>query len=459
MRNPKLNSSVIGYFRCPDRYVRFVPKETACQTRGYFQFGQGTVCYGGYYKGQAVFSPVVTLQDALPEVVIRDGTVYLPFDPSEIAANLRSEAYVEDGSNHIVSSAWAGFYYFIRPVLSIAARKHLQGLYLKNRKNLSFPHWPIDCSVESLHAQLLRLSLKANGVDRIPFIWFWPNGATSCAIMTHDVETSRGRDACASLMDCDDGFGIKASFQIVPEKRYAVTPEFLDSIRERGFEIAVHDLNHDGKLYEGRETFLKRAGKINSYAKEYRANGFRAGALYRRQLWADVFEFSYDMSVPNVAHLDPQRGGCCTVMPYFLGKLLELPVTTTQDYTLFHILKDYSVDLWKRQIELIMNQHGLIQIIVHPDYIMKKREQRVYEELLRHLVCLREENNIWITVPSEVNRWWRQRAAMRLVEDGNGWRIEGPGSERACIAFASEKEGQLALTPQTGRKEELLSIS
>jgi hypothetical protein len=260
-------------------------------------------------------------------------------------------------------------------------------------------------------------------------------------------------------MDCDDRFGIKASFQIVPEKRYAVTREFLDSIRERGFEIAVHDLNHDGKLYQDRKNFLKRAGKINSYAKEYGAQGFRGGALYRRQLWADVFEFSYDMSVPNVAHLDPQRGGCCTVMPYFLGKLLELPVTTTQDYTLFHILKDYSIDLWKQQIELIMNQHGLIQIIVHPDYIMKKREQRVYEELLRHLVCLRKENNIWITVPSEINRWWRQRAAMTLVEDGNGWRIEGPGSERACIAFASEKEGQLVLTPHTGRKEEVIATS
>ena len=37
--------------------------------------------------------------------------------------------------------------------------------------------------------------------------------------------------------------------------------------------------------------------------------------MYRNQDWYDVFEFSYDMSVPNVAHLDPMRGGCCTVMP------------------------------------------------------------------------------------------------------------------------------------------------
>jgi len=72
--------------------------------------------------------------------------------------------------------------------------------------------------------------------------------------------------------------------------------------------------------------------------------------MYRNQDWYDSFDFSYDMSAPNVAHLDPMRGGCCTVMPYFIGKILELPVTTSQDYTLFHMLNDYSIDLWKQQL-------------------------------------------------------------------------------------------------------------
>ena len=69
-------------------------------------------------------------------------------------------------------------------------------------------------------------------------------------------------------------------------------------------------------------------------------------------------------------------------MPYFIGKILELPVTTTQDYPLFHILRDYSIDLWKRQTELIMEKHGLMSFIVHPDYIMSNRERGTYETLL-----------------------------------------------------------------------------
>ena len=289
------------------------------------------------------------------------------------------------------------------------------------------------------------LSLKAHRAEQIPFIWFWPDGATSCALMTHDVETALGTDLCPMLMDMNDSFGIKASFQVIPEERYHVTTEFLNSIRRRGFEVVVHDLNHDGRLFRDRELFVERAAKINSYGKKFGATGFRAGILYRNQQWYDALDFEYDMSVPNVAHLDPQRGGCCTVMPYFIGDMLELPVTMTQDYTLFNILNDYSTKLWERQIKLIMEKHGLISVVIHPDYITGSREKRIYEALLAKLADLREKKNVWITTPGEVNRWWRQRAEMTIVEENGRLQIEGVASERACIAYASEKDGRLSV--------------
>jgi hypothetical protein len=37
--------------------------------------------------------------------------------------------------------------------------------------------------------------------------------------MTHDLETERGKAFCTELMDIDDSFGIKASFQVVPGGR------------------------------------------------------------------------------------------------------------------------------------------------------------------------------------------------------------------------------------------------
>jgi hypothetical protein len=443
-----MNDCLAQYYRCPQRLIRFAPKGPLCAKSGYFQLGNQTTCYGGYYGHEVAESPVGILRDALRDIEVKNGNVYLPFDPSQVADSLRGETYAGDWRQSEPVPTLARIYYFLRPALPVVARRRLQELYFRNWGKLPFPRWPVDCSVDDLLARLLLLSVQSNDGKRVPFIWFWPQGATACSIMTHDVETQSGRDFCPTLMDIDDLFGIKASFQIIPEQRYRVCSEFLASIRERGFEVVVHDLNHDGRLYGNRQRFLERAAKINAYGKEFQAEGLRAGGLYRKQLWYDALEFSYDMSVPSVAHLDPQRGGCCTVMPYFIGRILELPVTTTQDYTLFHILKDDSIDLWKHQIELIMRKYGLISFIVHPDYILRSRQQSVYKELLSYLIHLREDRDVWVTIPGEVNRWWRQRAEMNLVEDGEGWRIEGPGKERACVAYANEEDGCLVLTFQ-----------
>jgi hypothetical protein len=441
---------ISDYYRCPERYIRLAVKGALSETEGYFRFGTEAVCYGKYCNRRVSDSPEKPLHDALLDTTVADGTTILPFDLAELVENLRCERYADDWRGGRVSSSLARLYYFVRPALPFVARNYLKRFHLKGWENQTFPRWPVDCSVDNVTAQILQLAIQSQASGRVPFIWFWPEGASSCAIMTHDVETESGQGFCSNLMDIDDSFGVKASFQIVPEERYSVSPQFLASIRERGFEVVVHDLNHDGHLYKDRDQFLLRAAKINAYRKKYGTDGFRAAVLYRKQLWYDALQFSYDMSVPNVAHLDPQHGGCCSVMPFFIGNILELPVTTTQDYMLFHILNDYSTSLWKRQIDLIMEKHGLISFIVHPDYIMESRERVVYEELLAHLAELREKRNLWITTPGEVNRWWRQRANMKIVEDGEDLRIEGAGNERARIAYASEQNGRLILTVQPG---------
>jgi len=441
-----VNDCLVEYYRCPDIYVQLNPREPLSERSGYFEFGPGTTCYGRCAGHTPSDSPTEMLPDVLSNAVIDGNAVYLPFDLREVVDNLRCELYPEEVASSTEARMMARAYYLVRPLLPVSIRKHMQRWHLRDWEHLPFPHWPVDRTVDQMFEQTMLLTLRAQSVDEIPFIWFWPEGATSCAIMTHDVETALGVRSCSYLMDMEDAHGIKGSFQIIPENRYEVTDDFLNSIWRRGFEVVVHDLNHDGQLFRDKDRFLERAQKINSYKQRFGASGFRAAVLYRKQLWFDALDFSYDMSVPNVAHLDPQRGGCCTVMPYFVGKILELPVTTTQDYTLFNILNDYSIDLWKKQIDLIMEKHGLISVIVHPDYVGGSQERAVYEALLAHLADLRSQKGIWIATPGEVDRWWRQRAEMKLVEDDSGWHIEGPGSERARIAYANQKDGRISYT-------------
>ena len=355
--------------------------------------------------------------------------------------NLRRERYVQglhSGEKPLAQSELIRkAYYFVREYLPVRIRRYMQRAYLKGWQNLPLPHWPVDFTVDSLHEEFLRMTMVAQGLKRVPFIWFWPEGATSCLILTHDVESEAGLKFCSSLMDIDAAYGFRSSFQVVPENRYQVPESFVDEIRVRGFEFNIHDLNHDGHLFQEKSEFLARARKINEYARRYGALGFRSGAMYRNLDWYEAFEFSYDMSVPNVAHLEPQRGGCCTVMPFFVGKILELPLTAAQDYSLFHVLNAYSLDLWKEQIESIQRRYGLLSFITHPDYLIPRRARMVYESLLEYLRKDVEQNRIWEALPREVDRWWRARAEMALVPDGKGFQIVGPESHRARLAYAT----------------------
>ena len=444
-----MNQTFLDYYRCPESFANFTLTGTLSRDSGFFLFGEDIICYGSSSSGFRAQEVSPDLYDALADVAI-NGAPRLPFDPTEITDNLRRERYLRNshggGGRPPLERAVRHAYYFLRPAMPVAVRKHLQRLRLRGWDKLPFPRWPVDRTVEEIVERLFVLALKAHAVERIPFIWFWPEGAPSCAILTHDVETLPGRNFCSPLMDLDDSVGIKSSFQIVPEGRYPVPTGFLDSIRERGFEINVHDVNHAGNLFANREVFFRHAAKINRYGREFPAAGFRSGALYRNPEWFEALDFSYDMSFPNVAHLDPQRGGCCTVLPFFIGRILELPLTATQDYSLFHILNNYSLDLWIRQIALITEKHGLVSFIVHPDYVIEKRARETYQALLDYLTQLRADGRLWIALPGQVDQWWRERNQMKVVRDGNRWRIEGRGKERARLAFGTLVGEKLAFT-------------
>ena len=439
-----MKSAFLDHYRCPETFATFTLSGELSEDSGYFRFGPDTICFGRSSSGFRAGHATDELYDALTDVALDGAMLQLPFSPSEIVANLRYERYASasnrNGKMLHGESALRKVYYLVRPLLTVSVRKHLQRIRLRDWNEIPFPSWPVDSTVERILEMLLILLLKAHAVDKIPFVWFWPNGFPSCAIMTHDVEALPGRDFCSHLMDLDDAYGIKSSFQIVPEGRYPVSKGFLNTIQGRGFEIDIHDLNHDGHLFSDRERYLRRAERINRYSREYGAAGFRSAALYRNLDWFEALDFSYDMSVPSVGHLEAQRGGCCSAMPFFIGKILELPVTTTQDYSLFHILNHYSIDLWKRQLTLIMEKHGLASFIVHPDYILEHRARDTYKALLAYLSQLRSEGKIWIALPREVDHWWRERSQMRLSRRGNKWEIEGPGKERARVAYASLEE-------------------
>lgn len=300
-----LNRALIDRYKCAESVATFGLAGALSEDTGFFRFGQEAICYGQSASGFRSIHPAESLYDAAQDVKVDGSILKLPFDPAKVIDNLRLERYATNsnhtGSRRIAKKVVRSAYYALRPLMSVAVRKHFQRLYLRGWQKKFFPRWPVDRSVEEILERLLVSSMKAQGINEIPFIWFWPEGAPGCVLMTHDVETTAGRDFCSRLMDINDSFGVKASFQIVPEKRYSVPEEFLADIRERGFEVAVQDLNHDGYLYSDRDEFLRRAKLINQYGKEFRARGFDlpcCTAISTGSLpWISVMKCPFQMSL------------------------------------------------------------------------------------------------------------------------------------------------------------------
>jgi hypothetical protein len=437
-RQSAAQAAFADYYRCADALVRFESSESLSSAAGFFTF-RGQRCYGRVTGVEPQPRALDALPDATGKTRVVDDVAVMPFDLAEVVTNLRQERYSHDpvaGASVTTSSVAERLYYWLRPMMSVGFRRHLQQIRLRDWQQITFPAWPVDTTVDDLMRETLAVQLRTSGAERLPFIWFWPDGAPSCTMLTHDVEGERGLEFCDTLIDVDAKFGIRAAYQLVPEGPIDVWP-YAEAIRRRGCEVNLHDLNHDGRLYRSEAQFLERAHRINEYARRYGCRGFRSGAMYREQRWYTAFSFDYDMSVPNSAHLEPQRGGCCTVMPYFVGDLLELPLTMVQDYSLFFILNDYSTRLWRQQMDTIHQKNGLISIITHPDYLTGGNERAVYEQLLGDIAQLRDTTHSWVALPGEINEWWRARRTMTLRQTAAGWTIDGDGSGRARVAYAS----------------------
>ena len=451
----RMMRAFLDHTKCLPSGVNGITCSSGSGQEGFFRLGDLRL-YGRTDHGRTspLYQDDLTRVDAF--VSRRNGSLTLPFNPSELIDNLRLEKYVSADSSEISyiadsTSTLRRAYYALRPLLPVPVRRILQRIALRGWASISFPAWPIDTTVEDFIEQLWVLVLETSGEHQIPFIWYWPKGCHSCAIMTHDVETAEGQAFCRTILELERQHGIRSAFALVPEMRYEISERVVNAIRRAGGEVCIHGLNHDGRLFSSEQVFRSRVNAINRHAEKWGAKGFRSPIMYRNQAWYDGFSFSYDMSVPNVAHLDPQRGGCCSIFPYFIGDIVELPLTTTQDYSLYNILRCDPLAMWATQMDSIIAKHGLVSFNIHPDYTVEPKTQVLYRELLRLIRKKGEEEHMWLALPGEVDTWWRQRNSMVLVRQSGTWHVRGIGSGRAVVAYARLENGRLTYVLPNGR--------
>ena len=302
-------------------------------------------------------------------------------------------------------------YYLAKPVLPRPLIRGLRRLSRASTERSFSLAWPVEERYARFQWDVAHQLLRLTGRPTFSHIHFWPDGRPFAFALTHDVESAEGQSFARAVADLDASYGFRSSFNFVPEG-YRLDWRLIDDLRERGFEIGVHGLTHDGHGFRSYREFMRRAERINHYLKELGAVGFRAPLMHRNPRWMQALEIEYDLSFFDTDPYEPIPGGTMSVWPFTTGRFIELPYTLVQDHTLSAVLKETTPALWLQKVDFLRRYSGLALVITHPDYLRDPRTWRVYADFLR---AMRNKADFWHALPREVAQWWRERAAAASV--------------------------------------------
>jgi hypothetical protein len=377
-----------------------------------------------------------------------NGSVLLPFDPGEVMTTLWSERY-RDAARCALRTAAARMalraYYLLRPALPRSVQLRLRRAFTPVQARSTFPRWPVEDGLHDFYCWLFRVLGDLAGRP-VPWLDLWPHGRSWALVLTHDVETAAGLRQRELLRGPERELGLRSSWNLVAE-RYIIDDNVVRSLRDDGCEIGVHGLRHDGKDLGSRWLLRRRLPAMRRAAQRWGAVGFRSPATHRRWEWMPRLGFGYDSSYPDTDPYEPQPGGCCTMLPFFIEDIVELPITLPQDHTLFAVLGRRNGELWREKVHHIRDRGGMALVLTHPDYASDPLAADAYRRLIS---SVHRDATLWHALPREVAEWWRRRAASSLAEGPDGWLVEGPAAGEGRVRCGPPTGGHAqALTPAT----------
>ncbi|MHB9010248.1 MAG: hypothetical protein ACYDC1_25340 [Limisphaerales bacterium] len=197
-----------------------------------------------------------------------------------------------------------GLYYHLKPWMPMGLRVMLRRFRVNRLRSTCGDVWPVNPAAAGA-----------------PTGWSgWPEGKQFALILTHDVESASGVRKVRELAGIEQRHGFRSSFNFIPEGFYDTPTELRHWLTDNGFEVGVHDLRHDGKLYSSREGFREKAGRINGYLKDWNAAGFRSGFMFHELDWIHDLNVIYDASTFDTDPFEPQPAGAGTIFPFWVPR-------------------------------------------------------------------------------------------------------------------------------------------
>lgn len=295
-------------------------------------------------------------------------------------------------------------YYALKPHLPWRLRMEVRRAFARRLRRSHSQTWPVDPSA-----------------SRVPAGWpGWPDGKRFAVVLTHDVEGPGGLARCRELAGYERDLGFRSCFNFIPEGSYEPDAALRAWLIDQGFEVGVHDLEHDGHLFSSHATFHRKAERINLYLREWGARGFRAGFMLRNLDWLHSLDIAYDCSTFDTDPFEPQPESAGTIFPFWVSApaslkrepargYVELPYTLPQDSTLYLLHQEGTNEIWRKKLEWVASHGGMVLVNVHPDYLHHRThapspQRTVLEHYLDLLDFLKSRyaDAYWHALPHQV---------------------------------------------------------
>lgn len=117
----------------------------------------------------------------------------------------------------------------------------------------------------------------------------------------------------------------------------------------------------------------------------WKSVGFRSPSMLHNLDWLHELDVEYDSSTFDTDPFEPQPDGVETIFPFWVSAgedkrgYVELPYTLPQDWTLFVLMREGGIDLWKKKLDWIVEQGGMVFVITNPDYMNFDARGRRFE--------------------------------------------------------------------------------
>jgi hypothetical protein len=172
--------------------------------------------------------------------------------------------------------------------------------------------------------------------------------------------------------------------------------------------------------------------------------------MLHRLDWFHELNIEYDTSTFDTDPFEPEPEGRHTIFPFWVpaprnqrtedrgqrsddirhsagraGGYVELPYTLPQDFTLFLLFREQTIDIWLRKLDWIAQHGGMALVDVHPDYLCfdgstpgaREYPATHYRSFLEY-VRRQYDGAFWNTTPREVARFCTRVTKASTASEG-----------------------------------------